>query len=123
MLEGYTPEKAAELAEVPESASIPGIREMTKDDVPQVHAILSEYLKKFTLHPIFTEEGIAHWLLPRKGIVHTYVVVDAHNKATDFVSYHIVPYNVLKAGIECQVISRTNHSLAICFIMRPLKLP
>eukprot|EP00826_Nyctotherus_ovalis_P060115 TRINITY_DN840_c0_g1_i5.p1 TRINITY_DN840_c0_g1~~TRINITY_DN840_c0_g1_i5.p1 ORF type:complete len:159 (-),score=40.68 TRINITY_DN840_c0_g1_i5:436-858(-) len=101
--EGCTLDKAIELTKVPESANIPGMREMTKEDVPQVRALLSEYLKKFTLYPIFTEEGIAHWLLPRKDIVQTFVVVDAENKATDFVSYHIVPYNALKAGIEYQV--------------------
>eukprot|EP00826_Nyctotherus_ovalis_P060114 TRINITY_DN840_c0_g1_i4.p1 TRINITY_DN840_c0_g1~~TRINITY_DN840_c0_g1_i4.p1 ORF type:complete len:159 (-),score=40.73 TRINITY_DN840_c0_g1_i4:319-741(-) len=101
--EGCTLDKAIELTKVPESANIPGMREMTKEDVPQVRALLSEYLKKFTLHPIYTEEGIAHLLLPRKDIVYTYVIADAEGRVTDFVSYHIVPYSVLKQEAECLV--------------------
>eukprot|EP00826_Nyctotherus_ovalis_P050199 TRINITY_DN6131_c0_g1_i8.p1 TRINITY_DN6131_c0_g1~~TRINITY_DN6131_c0_g1_i8.p1 ORF type:complete len:326 (-),score=82.08 TRINITY_DN6131_c0_g1_i8:470-1447(-) len=90
-----TVEEALEYAKVPESANLPGLRPMVKEDVPQVHALFSEYLKKFRLYPIFTEEAVAHWLLPRKDIVYTYVIADADNKATDFVSFYVVPYTVM----------------------------
>lgn len=81
---------------MPETANIPQLREMTQEDVPQVHALLAEYLKKFKLHEIYTEARVAHMLLPRKNVIHTYVVAGADNQVTDFVSFYITDYAVLK---------------------------
>lgn len=94
--EGSTLEKEAELANIPEAANVPGMREMAKDDVPQVHALLANYVKKFTLYQIFTDERVEHMLLPKKDIVYTYVVPGPDGKLTDFVSFYVVPYSVLK---------------------------
>eukprot|EP00826_Nyctotherus_ovalis_P048192 TRINITY_DN5646_c0_g3_i6.p2 TRINITY_DN5646_c0_g3~~TRINITY_DN5646_c0_g3_i6.p2 ORF type:complete len:157 (+),score=46.60 TRINITY_DN5646_c0_g3_i6:640-1110(+) len=69
---------------------------MAKEDVPQVHALLAEYLKKFKLYEIYTEERVAHMLLPRKDVIHTYVVTSADGKVTDFISFYITDYTVLK---------------------------
>ena len=33
-----------------------------------------QYLGKFTLAPVYTEEEFCHWFLPRQGIVDSYVV-------------------------------------------------
>eukprot|EP00826_Nyctotherus_ovalis_P011072 TRINITY_DN1288_c0_g1_i18.p1 TRINITY_DN1288_c0_g1~~TRINITY_DN1288_c0_g1_i18.p1 ORF type:complete len:233 (+),score=47.08 TRINITY_DN1288_c0_g1_i18:1-699(+) len=94
--EGSSVDKEEELHKITESALIPGMRLMAKEDVPQVHALLTEYLKKFTIHAVHTEEQTAHLLLPREEIVYTYVVADANNKITDFVSFTVVYYSVLK---------------------------
>lgn len=47
---------------------------MTKSDVPQVHKILLNYLKKFDLAPMFDVEECAHFLLPRENVINSYVV-------------------------------------------------
>ncbi len=43
---------------------------------------LFQYLSKFDLVPIFTEEEFKHWFLPRAGIVDTYVVQGDNNEIT-----------------------------------------
>lgn len=69
---------------------------MAKEHVPQVHALLAEYLKKFIIYPILTEERLAHMFLPREDTVYTYVVLNSENEITDFISFYLVDYSVLK---------------------------
>lgn len=73
----------------------PGMREMKEKDVPRIHQMLSLYLKKFSLKPVFTEEEIKHWILPRDGVVYCYVNVDANDEPTDFCSFYCLPSTIL----------------------------
>lgn len=64
---------------LPERTSIPGLREMTKKDVPAVNKLMTRYQKRFDMSPEWNEEETAHWLLqPRSDgeeqAVWTYVV-------------------------------------------------
>ena len=45
------------------------------------HSIF-QYLRKFDLVPVFTEEEFKHWFLPQSGIVDTYIVQDENNEIT-----------------------------------------
>lgn len=58
---------------LPSETQTLGLRHMTATDVPQVTILLAEYLKKFSLAPVFNEEEIMHWLMPRKSILYAYV--------------------------------------------------
>lgn len=62
------------LLKIPTETTIPGIRVMTKKDVGQVHTLLTEYLKKFPVHFEFSPEEIEHFLVPREGVIDSYVV-------------------------------------------------
>lgn len=69
---------------------------MTKDDVPQAFQLMSNYLKKFKLAVVFTEEEFAHWLLPREGVVSSFVAVkEGKDQITDFCSYYHLHSSVL----------------------------
>lgn len=54
----------------------------------------TQYLKKFDLAPVFTEEDFAHWFLPHQDIVDSFVV-EVDNEITDFVSYYTLPSTVM----------------------------
>ena len=43
----------------------------------QVTQLLAEYLKKYSLSPVFTEEEVDHYLTPVADVVDTYVVESA----------------------------------------------
>ena len=43
------------------------------NSAPQVHQILNKYLSQFDLHPSFSEDEVEHWLLPRKGVIYSFV--------------------------------------------------
>jgi len=71
---------------------------MTSEHVDGVHTLLTTYLQsKFALFVNFTREEIAHWLLPREGVINTYVVEDRNNKTkvTDMVSFYHLPSTIL----------------------------
>ena len=86
--------REVKLQKLPETMIL-GFKKMEKKHCKQVHALLREYLKKFPVHPEFTHEETAHWLLPREGVVSTWVL-EKDSKVTDFISYYSLPSSVLK---------------------------
>lgn len=56
----------------------PGLRLMTKEDVPGIHSLLQENLCKFQLSSILSLQEVEHWLLPRENVIDTYVVEVGH---------------------------------------------
>ena len=83
------------LHKLPTKTSIPGLRPMKKSDVPRVHELLNAYLAKTRVHFHFSQQEIAYFLLPRDGVVHSYVVEDA-KQVTDFFSFYSLPSTVLR---------------------------
>ena len=83
------------LYKLPTTTTTPNLRAMTPDDVDGVHKLLTTYLKKFPLHVAFTPEEIAHWMLPREGVVNSYVVTDSKGTITDFCSFYHLPSSIL----------------------------
>ncbi len=45
--------------------------------ITQVTRLLSTYLEKYSLIPIFTEEEVEHYLMPVEDVVDSYVVESA----------------------------------------------
>lgn len=69
---------------------------MTAKDVNQVYKLVKDYLKQFKLAPKYSIEEVAHLLLPRNGVVYTYVVETIDTKeVTDFVSFYRLPSQIL----------------------------
>lgn len=62
------------LLKLPTEVSIKGLRPMEKRDVKAVHGLLNEYLKKFDVHLEFNAGEIEHFLVPRPGVIDTFVV-------------------------------------------------
>ena len=82
---------------LPNETSCVGLRAMEKKDIPVVTSKLNEFLKQFALHIIFTEEEVAHFLLPRDDVIESFVVEDPKNdEITDFVSFYSLPSSILK---------------------------
>lgn len=89
-----TMQRTLRLFKLPDKPEIPGFRKLVMDDVQKAHKLLQEYLNKFDLVPIFTEEEFKHWFIPQPGIVDTYVVQD-NNEITDMVSFYTLPSTVM----------------------------
>ena len=85
------------LLKLPNETSIKGLREMKSSDVHVVHELLNAYLSKFDVHLHFSETDVAHFLLPRHGVVTSYVVEnpDTH-EVKDFLSFYHLPSSILK---------------------------
>jgi len=97
--------RTIKLYKVPEHTLLPGMRKMEPRDVQRVADLLIGYLKKFPLHPEFTADEVGHWMLPREGVVYSYVREDG-GEVTDVCSFYSLPstilghdkYNLLKAA-------------------------
>jgi len=83
------------LYKLPTTTSKLNLRPMEEKDVEGVHALLTTYLEKFPLHVAFTKEEIAHWMLPREGVIHSYVATNDEGTITDFCSYYHLPSTIL----------------------------
>lgn len=85
---------------LPDKPQTKNLRRMELKDVPQVTKLLADYSKKFSVAPFFNEEIVEHLLLPRKGVIYTYVV-DGDAGITDFFSFY---------AISCTVFGNSKHS-------------
>ena len=64
------------LLKLPSELPITGLRPMTEADVPVVTSLLNEYLKKFDVYLMFSQEEVRHFLVPRETVITTYVRED-----------------------------------------------
>lgn len=67
VLNGSTPRHVQETA-------TPGLRPTEERDMPQVHELVNKYLSRFKVAPKMTLEEATHWLLPREGVIYSFVV-------------------------------------------------
>lgn len=87
--------RTIKLHKVPEQTQLPGIRPMQKKDEQRVWELVANYLKKFPLHPEFTKEELSHWMLPRAGVIYSYVREDSNGVVTDVCSFYSLPSSIL----------------------------
>lgn len=88
--------RAVKLYALPEKPATPGLRPMTQADVPSVHRMLTKYLSKFQTAFVFTQNEIAHLFVPKKGIVHSYVVENPKtHELTAFTSFYTLPSTII----------------------------
>jgi len=99
--------RTIKLYKVPDQCQVSGMRKMEPKDSKRVHELVNSYLKKFPLHPEFTEPEVAHWMMPREGVIYSYVRENpSSGEVTDVCSFYSLPssilgndkYNLLKAA-------------------------
>merc|ERR1712048_675736 len=95
LTKNQTMNRMIRLMKLPDKPSIPGLRPMERKDCTKAWKLLSEYLKKFNLAPVYSEEEFVHWFLPREGVIYSYVVENADGDITDFASYYSLPSTVV----------------------------
>jgi len=89
-----TMQRTLKLYKLPDAPKTQGFRELTPADVPEAFKLLSEFMKRYKLAPIFNEEEFRHWFIPRLGIVNSFVV-EKNGKITDFVSFYSLPSTIM----------------------------
>jgi glycylpeptide N-tetradecanoyltransferase len=80
--------RAKGIYKLPKETSVSGLRPMTDNDVNMVYKILNDYLSKFIIKFHFDKEEVAHWLLPRKKVVYSYVLENSDGVVTDLISFY-----------------------------------
>lgn len=89
--------RTIKLYAVKPETSTPGIRPLQAEDVPSASVLLKDYLSRFSMYASMDEEELSHWLLPRKGVIYSYVVEDPETgDITDLVSFYSLPSSIIK---------------------------
>jgi glycylpeptide N-tetradecanoyltransferase len=92
--------RAKGIYKLPKETSVSGLRPMTENDVNTVYKILNDYLSKFLIKFHFDKEEVAHWLLPRKKVVYSYVLENSDGVVTDLISFYSLPSSVLNHDVH-----------------------
>lgn len=70
---------------------------MEQKDVGVVYEKLNKFLSQFKVYPQFhSPEEVGHFLLPRDGVIESFVVEDPQGEVTDFISFYSLPSSILK---------------------------
>jgi len=89
-----TMQRQIKLLKLPEMTKIEGIRPLTAADVRSACQLLNGYLSKYKLVTEFNPEEFAHWFMPRKNIIDTFVV-ENDGQITDMISFYTLPSTVM----------------------------
>jgi len=100
---------------VPKEPQLKGIRPIEMKDTESACELLNQYLTKFHLHPVFSLAEFQYWLMPREGVINTYVRTDETGKVTDLCGFYTLPstiignpeYNTLKAAYSYYNVATT----------------
>lgn len=84
-----TMQRTLKLYRLPTDTSVEGFRKLQIGDVDQCHKLLEEYLNKFDLAPVFSQEEFIHWFLPQDDIIDSYVV-ENYGKVTGKTCFSVV---------------------------------
>ena len=84
---------------LPDKTLLAGFRPMQPEDVDQVFKLLTDYLTKFDLVPIYSREEFVHWFTPQPDVVNSFVVEQAQEtgdkKIVAFSSFYTLPSSVM----------------------------
>ena len=89
-----TMQRQIKLLKLPEMTKTEGIRPLTAADVRSACQLLNGYLSKYKLVTEFNPEEFAHWFMPRKNIIDTFVV-ENDGQITDMISFYTLPSTVM----------------------------
>ncbi|KAI5818487.1 acyl-CoA N-acyltransferase [Pyronema omphalodes] len=97
-----TPQRQIARYAVPGNTKLKGLREMQEKDIDQVLDLLSRYLERFEMAPVFDRKEIEHWFLSRTPadkqddrVVWTYVIENDEGKITDMFSFYSLESSVI----------------------------
>lgn len=83
------------LFKLPAETLTPGFRPMEEKDVAAVTKLMHTYLAKFNLWVEWDEAETKHWMLPRKGVINSYVVENSEGVVTDVCSFYHLPSSII----------------------------
>lgn len=71
------------------------LKPMSKANLESAFTLLTEYLKKFDIVPIFSPDEFEHFFLPREDVIYSYVIENSEGKVTDLVSFYSLPSSIM----------------------------
>ena len=69
-----TLQRTIKLYKLPEDIKTSGFRKLQTKDLKKVQKLLTAYLNRFDLAPVFDYEEMVHWFTPKENVVDSFVV-------------------------------------------------
>jgi len=91
--------KLYKLPEKIETTLIP----MRKEHLNAAFDLLSNYLQKFHLAPIFSFEEFEHFFMPSDNVIYSYVIENELGVVTDLVSFYCLPSTIVNNPVHKQI--------------------
>ncbi|VDL84378.1 unnamed protein product [Nippostrongylus brasiliensis] len=91
--------RTIKLYKLPDHPATVGLRPLEKKDISSAWKLLSEYLKRFSLAPVFTKKEFEHVFMPIDDVVYTYVL-ENEGKVTDMLSFYSLPSSVMQHPVH-----------------------
>jgi glycylpeptide N-tetradecanoyltransferase len=89
---------------LPEETKLEGLRIMCPADVPAVSVLLNQHLQKeYKVHINFSDDEVAHWLLPREGVIKSWIVEQKDGSITDLASFYELDSHVLNHSVHTRL--------------------
>lgn len=94
---------AERLTALPANHKLSGIRVTTTKDCDKIYELFQAEFEKNpkALRPAFSKDDIAHWLMPKKDVLYSYVR-EVDGVITDFFSFYSLPSRVIKHNTRYQ---------------------
>uniref|UniRef100_A0A0N4ZPN0 Glycylpeptide N-tetradecanoyltransferase n=1 Tax=Parastrongyloides trichosuri TaxID=131310 RepID=A0A0N4ZPN0_PARTI len=90
-----TIQRQIKLYKLPTSPKTQNIVPMEEKHMTSAFKLLSKYLEKFDLVPIYTEDDFRHFFAPIDNVIYSYVVEDDKGNVTDMCSFYNLPSTVV----------------------------
>ncbi|TPX35754.1 hypothetical protein SmJEL517_g01935 [Synchytrium microbalum] len=104
LAKNMTMARTIRLYKLPDDPQTPGLRAMTKADVPAVTTLLNTYLTRYKIAPTMSKAEVGHWLLPLPSVVSSFVVEDpGSHKIVEFISFYSLPSTVIGNPIHTHI--------------------
>ncbi|KAI8903717.1 acyl-CoA N-acyltransferase [Gorgonomyces haynaldii] len=87
-------------------APLSGLRPMQVKDAKPVQQLLHQYLEQFAVTPQFSEEDVQHWLLPRDGVIYSYII-EEEGQITDSHLFYYAPKGLGKDMDRLELLIRS----------------
>uniref|UniRef100_A0A1I7SUF9 Glycylpeptide N-tetradecanoyltransferase n=1 Tax=Bursaphelenchus xylophilus TaxID=6326 RepID=A0A1I7SUF9_BURXY len=77
---------------------------LEKRHLKGAYQLLTNYLSKFLLHPVFSKKEFDHYFLPRDQVIYSYVI-EKDNVVTDFISFYSLPSTVVNNSQHKKIVA------------------
>ena len=74
-------------------------RKTLPQDIPEMFEIFNSYFRQFAFTPFFSLEEFEYWMLPREGVLYSYVFVGESDEIVAFYSFYSLPTSVLDGEV------------------------
>ncbi|KAL7069987.1 hypothetical protein ACQ4LE_010792 [Meloidogyne hapla] len=93
--------RTIKLYRLPDNTHYP-LKPLAKENIQSAFDLLTNYLTKFDICPLFSLEEFEHFFLPREDVIYSYVI-ENNGQVTDFISFYCLPSTIVHNPLHKEI--------------------